>query len=352
MALLGPPVVAAGRGWERRTLPPELTTVSDEEAVVFDGVAVHRAEDLEPGRHHSLAGITFRTLDRPPGARLATLATVNDAHFGEVECGRLAGVDLGPVLTSAEGAVPYPRVMNMAAAAEIAAISPDLVVAKGDLTSLGRPAEYQEFEDCYRTPFGSRLVVTRGNHDNRPAGPAFACDEVQEVRLPGVTVAVLDTSEAGRAGGRLRPGQLEWLDELGGRAGGPVLVFGHHPCWQDGGDWLDEAAALDRHSSARLVEVVARRDALVGYFAGHTHRFKVRRFPAAAAVPFAEVACTKDFPGAWAEYRIYEGGILQVAHRTSSPGALAWSERCRDLFGGLYPRYAFGELSDRCFRVL
>ena len=53
----------------------------------------------------------------------------------------------------------------------------------------------------------------------------------------------------------------------------------------------------------------------------------------------------KDFPGTWAEYRVYDGGILQVVHRVSSPEALAWSEECRDLysdFGVDYASYAMG----------
>jgi hypothetical protein len=95
--------------------------------------------------------------------------------------------------------------------------------------------------------------------------------------------------------------------------------------------------------------VVARRPRIVGYFAGHTHRNRVRRFAATGDVPWVEVACVKDFPGAWAEYRVHEGGILQVFRRISAPEALAWSEKTRDLYGGLYGVYAFGELSDRCF---
>ena len=49
-------------------------------------------------------------------------------------------------------------------------------------------------------------------------------------------------------------------------------------------------------------------------------------------VPCVEVGCVKDFPGTWAEYRVYEGGIMQVHHRISTPEALAWSERCRHLY--------------------
>jgi hypothetical protein len=77
----------------------------------------------------------------------------------------------------------------------------------------------------------------------------------------------------------------------------------------------------------------------------------VRRFPATGDVPWAEVACVKDFPGAWAEYRVFEGGILQVVRRISAPEALAWSEKTRDMYGGLYETYAFGNLDERCFAI-
>ena len=86
-----------------------------------------------------------------------------------------------------------------------------------------------------------------------------------------------------------------------------------------------------------------RRPAIVAYTAGHTHRHRVRldRRP----IPSIEVGCVKDFPGTWAEYRVYDGGILQIVHRMSSPEALAWSEQCRTLysdFGVDYATYALG----------
>ena len=71
-----------------------------------------------------------------------------------------------------------------------------------------------------------------------------------------------------------------------------------------------------------------------------------------SGVPTVEIGCVKDFPGTWAEYRVYEGGVMQVVHRISTPDALAWSERCRDLyrdFGVDYQAYALGDLTDRCF---
>ena len=99
------------------------------------------------------------------------------------------------------------------------------------------------------------------------------------------------------------------------------------------------------------MEVVARRPAIRGYFAGHTHRNRVRRFAAAGDVPWVEVASVKDYPGAWAEYRVHEGGVLQLHHRISTPEALAWTEQTRHMYAGFYGAYAFGSLADRCFAI-
>jgi 3',5'-cyclic-AMP phosphodiesterase len=330
----------------------ELTTVTDDSAVMFEGADVRCLDGLKPGHPYRFGDQEFVTLCRPAGERLATVATVNDVHFGEVRAGYVEGHDVGPGMSAAPGEDPYPQVMNAAAVAEIAALHADLVVAKGDLTTQGLIEEYQQFEACYRTVLGGRLCFTLGNHDKPSRGAVVDCPPTQEFQVPGALVAILDTARVGRGGGSLDTEQLDWLDELASRADVPVLVFGHHPAWEDGvDDWLDEASAIDPAPSAQLVEVFARRPALIGYFAGHTHRNRVRHFPSTGAVPFAEVACTKDFPGSWAEYRIFEGGVLQIHHRITAPAALQWSERCRALFFGLYPKYAFGTMSDRCFPV-
>lgn len=291
------------------------------------------------------------------GQLLARVATVNDLHLGEKVCGVLAGVDVGPPLEADPGAAPYPSVMSRAAVAEMAAISPDVVVAKGDLTATGSGEEYAEFESLYRRQFGSRLVETLGNHDKPGAGGAVpAAPSVQAVHLQGVTLAVLDTARRGRPGGEVDEEQCGWLDETARCADGPLMVFGHHPA--DGEDMhlfgsaAAEAACLDPDSTDRLIGVVRRRSNVLGYFAGHTHRNKRRHLPGTGEFPWVEVACVKDFPGTWAEYRIYEAGMVQIHHRISSdPAALRWSERCRAMFAGYYPVYAWGEPGDRDFTI-
>ena len=75
---------------------------------------------------------------------------------------------------------------------------------------------------------------------------------------------------------------------------------------------------IDPDASDALTAVMLRRPAIVAYTAGHTHRHRVRL--AGGVIPSIEVGCVKDFPGTWAEYRVHDGGILQVVHRISTPG--------------------------------
>jgi predicted phosphodiesterase len=328
----------------------ELTTVAEDEAVVHDGTDVRRFEDLEPDRDYELDGVVFRTLPRPPGQLLARFATVNDVHFGETECGIIEGLEMGPIFRVGDGEDPYPQTMNQGAIAEMAAIEPDAVIVKGDLTAWGTVEEYDEFLAAYGV-FGDRLHHVRGNHDAY-FGATFASDAPQLVDLPGVRLAVLDTAIPGETNGTVTPGSLAWLADIAAASDRPVLVFGHHHVWSpESRTRPDNYFGIRPDPSEQLIDLVARQPRIRGYFAGHTHRNRVRRFAVAGDRPWVEVACVKDFPGSWAEYRVYEGGILQVHRRISTPAALAWTEQTRGMFGGQYFDYAFGRLEDRCFTI-
>ncbi len=328
----------------------ELTTVGARAAVVHHGHEVRRHVDLTPETDYELDGFSFRTLPEP-GELLATFATVNDVHFGEEICGVIEGSDVGPTFRSGPGEAPYPEVMNRAAVAEMVALDPDAVVVKGDLTANGTSEEYAAFRAVYEPAFGSKLTVLRGNHESYNRA-LFAKETMQEVFLPGVILAVLDTSIDGVVAGTVTADQLDWIDELGARADRPVLLFGHHHLGdRNSEEKADRTFGIDVDASDALLEVVARRPRIRGYFAGHTHRNRVRRFAPTGDVPWVEVACVKDYPGAWAQYQVHEGGIVQVLHRISSPEALAWTEQTRHMYGGLYRDYAFGHLQDRCFVI-
>jgi predicted phosphodiesterase len=325
----------------------EISSVSDDEVVAFDGAHRRVVSGLSPDTIVDIEGVSVRTLPRP-GRLLGRVATVNDVHFGEVRCGVIEGTDIGPTFAVPDGDEPYPEFMNRGAAQEIAAIAPVAVVAKGDLTASGTHEEYERFRACYDPLVGDVLYHVRGNHDAYH-GEVFADRPAQEVKLDGVTLAVLDTARLCQVNGSLSAEQVDWLDELGSRADRPVLVFGHHNIWNPEVDPRTESYfGLQPDDSERLLAVFGRRAALRGYFAGHTHR---NRRQMIGGVPFVEVACVKDYPGSWAEYRIYDGGILQVHHRISTPEALEWSERTRHMYDGGYAEYAMGTLEDRCFLI-
>jgi predicted phosphodiesterase len=309
--------------------------------------------DVEGVEPHPYLPAMVRTLPRPPGRLLATIATANDVHFGEIVCGATgdpAQDAKGPLLTADPGDEPYPEVMNAAVVAEMRALSPDAVVVKGDLTAAGTAAEYDDFVEAYGA-LGPSMYHVRGNHDAM-VDPTMALQGAPyAVDVDGVTLAVLDTVIPGTDSGRITAEQVQWLEELAASRTGPVLAFGHHPCFD-----VEHGLRSDRPyfgiqpgDSDRLVDAFARHDNLVGYFAGHTHRNRVRRFDRARRIPFGEVGCTKDYPGAWAEYRIHEGGYTQLVRRVGAPDAFAWAEKTRALYEGVYRDYALGPVEHRCF---
>jgi len=342
----------------------EVTTRLGEHTLVTVGPHhVAAFEGLEPDTEFPIAigastettdqlPASIRTLPRPRGALLATLATVNDVHFGETVCGMIHTIpedELGPWVRAEPGELPYPVTMNRAAADEIAALDPHVVVAKGDLTCVGSEDEYQQFLDTYAR-FGSSLHHVRGNHDAMQDHTMALQGAPYAVDVNGVTLAVIDTVRPGAAGGQITRDQLAWLDVTASEATGPVLVFGHHQIWDLRAPHRStDYFGVDPSSSEAFAAVVGRRDNIVGYFAGHTHRNRIRRFEEARGVPFVEVGAVKEYMGVWAEYRVYEGGYTQVVHRLRSPEALSWSERTRHLYGGLYPDYSRGLLSHRSF---
>jgi predicted phosphodiesterase len=329
----------------------DVTTVSDTEAVIHDGLAVTRLGDLQPDSDHHVAGARFRTLPSPRGELLCRIATVNDVHLGEIEAGRLGDLPDGPIRRSEPGGEPYPEMMSRVAAEEIAAVDPAAVIVKGDLSLDGAPDEWAAFEACYREPFGERLHVVRGNHDAYHHQADYAGD--QWIELPGVVVALLDTTIPGSTSGDVTAVQAEWLADRAAGADRPVLVMGHHQQWISKGDGRrsDDYFGIHPDGSDRLDQVCASNDRIIAYAAGHTHRHRVRRM-ARSGLPTIEVGCTKDFPGTWAEYRVHESDVMQVVHRMSAPDALEWSESCRTLysdFGVDYESYALGTLAERCF---
>ncbi|MFN8034629.1 MAG: metallophosphoesterase [Acidimicrobiia bacterium] len=334
--------------------------VGDREVVSTGTYHVVRVDGLEPSHEYPLRvegaepseqlPSAVRTLARPRGALLARVAVVNDVHFGETVCGELGPEhDVQPVFRVEPGDAPYPEIMNAAVVADIARLGPDAVVANGDLTDHGAEADYARFLEVYRGAVGDRLHHVGGNHDVLGPGTFASAPAPYRVTLDGVVLAVADTTVAGEAGGRLTGETAEFLVALADAAP-HVLVFGHHPTydphWDDG---RERPFNLARDDTRRLVELLDHRSAaLAGYFSGHTHRNLVRHTPD-RGVPLVEVAAVKEYPGAWAELTVFEGGYTYVVHRVGEPAAMAWAEKTSHMIFGMHRAYARGTLADRCF---
>lgn len=330
----------------------DLTTVGPDTAVFHDGVRVTVHEGLTPDTAYEFDGIAFRTLPVPPGELLARFVTVNDTHYGELSCGEAEAFTLGPVCCAEPDEDPYSGIMSRAAIAEISALDPDVVIAKGDLTDHGTDEEWAGFLADYGAAFGDRLYPVRGNHDAYAGDVLLSGRPVQVVDLPGARLVLLDTVIVGEDTGTLTAAQLDELEHIAATSDRPVLAFSHHHVWNpDGSLAPDKAFGIDPAASTRLVSLYARHPRLTAYLSGHTHRNRVRHFARTGPLPWIETACVKDFPGSWHEYRVYEGGLLQIHHRISAPAALAWTEKTRLMFGGMYFDYAFGSLADRCLTI-
>ncbi len=186
-------------------------------------------------------------------------------------------------------ATPYPLLMNGAVVDEMLELDPDAVVVKGDLTDSGRPEEYEAFLDLLRTGWASACTTCAAT-TTRCAIPQLARqDAPYAVTLDGVTLAVLDTTVPGRIGGALPTAQVAMARR--GRRRRPT-----DPCWCSrtiprGTPTSTTHSCRPTHDALRAV--VARRDNVVGYLAGHTHTNRVLRDDATRGVPFVEVACAQ-----------------------------------------------------------
>jgi len=323
-----------------------LTTVGQTFAIFHDGVQEFVETGCEAGMLYKMHGHSFRTLP-DLGLQLASFGTVNDVHFGETVCGLIEGSDMGPVLSVAEGAQPYPEVMSEAVIGAMQAANLDVVLVKGDLTANGTFAEFDRFNEVYSAAFGDRLHFIRGNHESFYQPDLHPISQIH-IKLPGVELAMIDTSKPRAPNGTVRPDDLAWLVEIARNATAPVMVFGHHHIWRPRAVRDENFFGIGPDASEALLALFARQPALVGYFAGHTHRNRVQWI---GAKPFVEVASVKDFPGMWAHYQVFERGILQINRRVNTPAALDWSEKTRVMYNGAYFDYAFGELAERCFEV-
>jgi predicted phosphodiesterase len=332
-------------------------------AVEVDGAARPAPDRYFPER--------VRTLPSPSARRTATFATLNDLHFGEPRFGGQltadheygAAAEGFPLIRAEDTEVPYWRLMNDDAIAEINAANVDAVVVKGDIADRGLPEQFGFARDAFakiRAPHHAFL----GNHDyygrHNGAGEVDGyallgqAPAPRSVDLGGWRLVLLETAEPGDHHGVFDDDRLQWLAgtlaETLEHAIPTLLLMHHQPVPPEKRDSYPNSIGMLPEHSLPFFDLIGANPQVKGVLIGHTHRNRVRRYRASGAAPFVEVNCTKDYPGGWAHYELYDdGSFRQEVRRTGSTRSLAHSTRCRDCFRGLYRDFALGALGERSF---
>jgi hypothetical protein len=126
----------------------------------------------------------------------------------------------------------------------------------------------------------------------------------------------------------------------------------HQPVPPEHRDAYPNSIGMLPEHSLEFLALIGANPHVKGVLIGHTHRNRVRRYRASGAAPFVEVNCTKDYPGGWAHYSLFDdGSFRQEVRRTSTARALAHSTRCRSCFKGFYRDFSLGTLAERSFTV-
>ena len=324
-------------------------------AITVDGLEPSTSYDIclsGPGQPRAKVA-TATTLPPPPGRLLVRFATISDCHIGERSVGPLGRFhDPRP---RPAGLVAYPDRCARAAIAEAEAWGAALLIAKGDLTREGEADEIYQAVDVLASA-SVPVEAILGNHDVRgpldAAAMISACglSVTQEPRardLPGIRLVLGHSPRPDHHSGAMNASDATEVARLAGEVATPVIVALHHPPRR----WPVQThypPSIARRDSLRLVEglAAANRSSLI--VAGHTHRNRRYRV---GGVTVAEVGSTKDYPGQWAGYSVYEGGIRQVVYRVAAPAAIAWTETTRRAMAGIWGWWSPGRLSDRCWTL-
>lgn len=305
------------------------------------------------GQHSPIASHTIKatTLKPPPGQELARIATISDLHVGTSHFGFLKTM-------TEDGSAEEVYSVRCARSAIAAAKQwgADLLIIKGDAAHHRRHSDYEllgnlvdEFKDL-------EMVLLPGNHDVDKASemelPEFLGDrklrfetEAKALDLPGLRLVTTDTTLPGRGSGSILRTQDAVLDLCSGaQPSGGVMMASHHQFQQrpiptywppgisasEGKPFLDR---LERIAPSALVT------------SGHTHRCRAYK---RNSILLTEVSSTSDFPGSWAGYTVYEGGITQSVRRITSQSEMEWLEYSKGALLGLWGKWSPGLLGQRC----
>jgi 3',5'-cyclic AMP phosphodiesterase CpdA len=180
---------------------------------------------------------------------------------------------------------------------------PDAIVVSGDIADHGLREEYLEARSLLVSDVP--VLTCPGNHDVREGFrrwfldlPGTGAEPVnQRWALPGLTVALCDSSIPGRADGHLADETLAWLDaalsDPADNLDVPAIVGFHHPPVPLHVPFIDE---IRQHGAERLAAVLDRHPRVVAVLAGHAHTPAASAFAGRPLLVAPGVVSTLRFP--------------------------------------------------------
>ncbi len=227
------------------------------------------------------------------------------------------------------------------------------VLCKGDLTDNGYEDEFEWFA-LLMNESGLPSNTILGNHDNRDPGVDCVgllrrrglevAPVATVVDVPGLRIVMLP-SEAGPHPGEWTPSDTAATLEYAADHGAPIFVATHHfP--QRLNRAIEHPKGIPARNARPLLDGLDRVAPRSLIACGHTHRHHRRHYK---SLLITEIGSTKDYPGVWAGYVVYEGGITQTVHRVVDPSAREWTERTGKTLLGAWKWWSPGLRSHRCW---
>jgi len=318
--------------------------------MVIDGLAPGTTTEVEVLLDGRTAGrVAVTTLAPPPGRELARFATLNDLHLGTRRFGRFP-----EFVEDVPHARAHPVRCARAAVDDAIAWGAQRLVVKGDIVHASHPHTWTMVGDV----FGDTAIpvdLLCGNHDRNHISTVDPFTEagrsgltlrrhVTTIDLDGLRLVLIDSSVNWLDIGVWRP-HTAAVRQAVATTDLPVMLLVHHQ---------PQETTIPLYIPRGIPAVVANRflrtmrDAnprIIGS-SGHTHRNRHRTIE---GVPWSEIGSPKDYPGVWAGYVVYTGGIRQVVRRITRPDCIGWTEQTRRVAGGTWGRWSPGTLDQRCF---
>ena len=215
-----------------------------------------------------------------------------------------------PSIRADDTEVPYWRFMNEDAIAEINAAGVDAIFIKGDIADVGRPEQFGLAREAF-----AKLAMPHhaflGNHDYYGRLDGLEVDGYallgQPPRAAHASISAAGACCCSRPRARRAPRRLRRRAPALARAARstrrasartPTLLLMHHqPVPPEHADGYPNTIGILPEHSLPLFDLLGAHPQVKGVLIGHTHRNRVRRYPASGRVPFVEVQLHQGLPG-------------------------------------------------------